>query len=443
MQTDKITIQDLYIFGKNDERSIFSLLDFTNTSRGKAWLEYIIRNPSSHLPYILKTQNILKGLIPILDKWTSRINNGTILVIETFCETDFAKIPTNCNFFQAYFYKFYHKFHFNLIKYSIKHFTSFIDSIHQILFELSKLDNEEINEIKNKIENILNNREVFKEIISRDKLVKISDRQYLKYGYYLQASIQDTLKLIDEFGRLEALFSLASACKKHQFTFPKIIDQEAPFFKAKALLNPLLESPKPADVEMIPGKNFLFLTGANMAGKSTFIRSVGISVYMAHLGMAVPAASLSLSVFDGIHSNIHVVDSITRGESYYYNEVKRIKFTLEKISDGKKWLILIDELFKGTNIQDAQDCSLAVIAGMSKLKNTCCVLSTHLYSISNGLFENSNIQFRYFESVVNNDEYSFTYKTKEGVSNDKIGYLILKHEGVESLLGQIEEAREY
>ena len=107
-----------------------------------------------------------------------------------------------------------------------------------------------------------------------------------------------------------------------------------------------------------------------MAGKSTFIKAVGGAVFLAHIGMGVPAKSMELSLFDGLLSNINVVDNVVKGESYFYNEVQRIKNTILKINDGRKWLILIDELFKGTNVQDAMKCSTVVIEGLIKIKNS-------------------------------------------------------------------------
>ena len=77
---------------------------------------------------------------------------------------------------------------------------------------------------------------------------------------------------------------------------------------------------------------------------------------------------MRLSLFDGVLSNINVVDNIVKGESYFFNEVQRIRNTLLKITDNRKWLVLIDELFKGTNVQDAMKCSSTVIKGLIKIK---------------------------------------------------------------------------
>ncbi len=105
-----------------------------------------------------------------------------------------------------------------------------------------------------------------------------------------------------------------------------------------------------------------------------------------------------------------------------------------KINDGRNWLILIDELFKGTNVEDAMKCSTTVIEGLRKMQNALFILSTHLYEIGEGLRQFENIQFRYFETSVEEDQLVFNYQLKEGISNDRLGYLILKREGVVKML---------
>ena len=171
-----------------------------------------------------------------------------------------------------------------------------------------------------------------------------------------------------------------------------------------------------------------------MAGKSTFIKAVGCAVFLAPLGMGVPAENMKLSLFDGVLSNINVVDNIAKGESYFFNEVQRIKNTIIKINDNRKWLVLIDELFKGTNVQDAMKCSLTVIKGLIKISNSLFILSTHLYEIGKELQAYPNISFRYFETSVQDDQLSFSYQLKEGISNDRLGFLILRREKVVEML---------
>ena len=147
-----------------------------------------------------------------------------------------------------------------------------------------------------------------------------------------------------------------------------------------------------------------------MAGKSTLIKAVGSAVFLAHLGMGVPAQKMNLTLFDGLLTNINVVDNIAKGESYFFNEVQRVKNTVEKINNGKKWLVLIDELFKGTNVQDAMKCSLTVIKGLIKIKNSLFILSTHLYEIGEELKQYPNISFRYFETTAKDEQLDFSYQ---------------------------------
>ena len=96
--------------------------------------------------------------------------------------------------------------------------------------------------------------------------------------------------------------------------------------------------------------------------------------------------------------------------------------------------MLIDELFKGTNVQDAMKCSLTVIKGLIKIKNSLFILSTHLYEIGEELKTYPNISFRYFETNVTDEQLSFSYQLREGISNDRIGYVILKREKVVEML---------
>jgi DNA mismatch repair ATPase MutS len=227
---------------------------------------------------------------------------------------------------------------------------------------------------------------------------------------------------------------MAVAVKTFGLSFPEFVEQDTPLVDAKGLYHILLPKPVAYDMQMNPEHNFLFLTGANMAGKSTLIKAVGSAVFLAHVGMGVPAQNLKLTLFDGLLSNINVEDNIAKGESYFFNEVQRIRNTVEKINNGKKWLVLIDELFKGTNVQDAMKCSLTVIRGLMKIRNSLFILSTHLYEIGDDLKTYPNISFRYFETNVKDEQLEFSYQLKEGISNDRIGYVILKREKVVEML---------
>jgi DNA mismatch repair protein MutS len=329
------------------------------------------------------------------------------------------------------------------VRYSVKHFTDFFIGLQQITALLNNNDNPLL--LQTLLEQIkvrLNKPGLPKELCEQTLLQKnnaiVSKQDILKLGYFLKRRFKhEALELIEIYSKLDAYYSMACACGKYQLCFPAFIDADVPVITATQLFHPLLPTPVAYDVSLQQKENFLFLTGANMGGKSTFIKAVGVSVYLAHTGMGVPAAALQLTLFNGLLSNINVVDNIVQGESYFFNEVQRIRKTVEKINDGKKWLILIDELFKGTNVQDAMKCSSTVIEGLLKIKNAAFILSTHLYEIGEGLKKYPNIQFKYFETAVTNGQLYFSYQLKDGISNDRLGYLILKREGVVDMLEKL------
>jgi len=436
MQADKTTLNDLSIFNYEEELSVFHHLDFTRTLGGRDWLRQILSKPLSDIKAIKANQTIIKDLLPFVNTWSETVTNGTVMVMEKFYETPMADMSGG-NAFNNLFYKIFYSADYALARFSVQHFVSFVRGMQEVADLLSDASARQLQVWKERIRMLLN-KPVVQEMLQYQKGSKLSTEHILKFGHFLRRDFKSEIfELADIYSRLDAYYSLAVACERYHLSFPELIDTNEPFIEARQLFHPLLNTPVSYDVTLNKQTNFLFLTGANMAGKSTYIKAVGVAVYLAHIGMAVPAQYMQMSVFDGLLSNIQVIDNIIKGESYFFNEVQRIRNTIERISDGKKWLILIDELFKGTNVQDAMKCSTTVIEGLRKMNNALFILSTHLYEIGEALRQYPNIQFRYFETHVEEDQLVFSYHLKEGVSNDRLGYLILKREGVVDLLGKL------
>ncbi|MEO6314500.1 MAG: DNA mismatch repair protein MutS [Chitinophagaceae bacterium] len=435
MQIDNITFNDLSIFHQEEESSIFHKLNFTQTIGGKHWLTRFFSEPLGELKKITEVQQILQCIIAQQMKWPQSISNGTVMVIEKFYESPIDTIPDSPNFLNALSYKLLHTPDYSLVRYTVGHFADFVRGFKELAVIF---DNDEtpstLRQYIRRAASLISN-DAMSALAATQKGVVLTPLQTIYFGNYIRNRFKNaSLELIEIFGRLDAWYSMATAVQQFNFSFPVFTDSPRAKLDAKKLYHILLPAPVNYDVSLQQQHNFLFLTGANMAGKSTFIKSVGAAVYLAHLGMGVPAESMQLSVFDGILSNINVVDNIIKGESYFFNEVQRIKNTLNKINNGKKWLVLIDELFKGTNVQDAMKCSGAVIRGLIKIPNSLFILSTHLYEIATELEVHPNILFRYFETEVKEDQLLFSYQLKEGISNDRIGYLILKQEKVVEML---------
>ena len=438
MQIDKISFNDISIFHPEEEFSIFHKLDFTRTVGGRDWLRKFFSEPHDDLKKIIGTQKVIRTFMEHVKNWPTDISNGTILVMDKFLDYALDPINENPASFNNMTYRWLHSADYSMTKYSVTHFADFYRGIKKIADLIDGLDlPANIKLYIDRISGLLKEGPLQK-LSETEAGQKFSPRQNLYFAHHLRGRYRNgTLELMDIFSRLDAWYSMAVAVKTYGLSFPEFIEQETPLVDAKGLYHILLPTPVAYDLQMNPEHNFLFLTGANMAGKSTLIKSVGSAVFLAHIGMGVPAAKMKLTLFDGLLSNINVVDNIAKGESFFFNEVQRIKNTIEKINNGKKWLVLIDELFKGTNVQDAMKCSLTVIKGLIKIKNSLFILSTHLYEIGDELKNYPNISFRYFETTVTDEQLKFSYQLKEGISNDRIGYVILKREKVVEMLEKL------
>jgi DNA mismatch repair protein MutS len=438
MEIDQTTLSDLSVFTAEEDFSVFNKLNLTRTVGGRDQLYHNLNQPLGSIEAIKGVQQTLQLIIKKEQQWPMRISNGTIMVVEKFYETSLDQIPASSSALSAFNYRFFHAPDFSLVKYSVVHCFDFIKGM-QAFVAIFLTDDAPLpllnllTEVKKMIA-----KKQFDIAARHEKASELSTGEQLYFAnffrYYYK---QNILHLISLYSQLDAWYGMAMAVKQHQLVFPEFIESGKPHLAVKGLYHLLLPRPVAYDVTLDQQSNFLFLTGANMAGKSTFIKSVGTAAFLAHTGMGVPAQQMQLSMFDGMLSNINVVDNISRGESYFYNEVQRIKATVTKINNGKKWLILIDELFKGTNIQDAMKCSSTVIEGLLKISNSLFVLSTHLYEIGEDLKKYPNISFKYFETTVEGDQLKFSYQLKEGISNDRLGYLILKKEGVVDMLQRL------
>jgi DNA mismatch repair protein MutS len=435
MEIDHTTLADLSISGSNDEFSLFNKLNFCQTSGGRDVLYKNFNTPLSTIQAITGIQQTIQFISKHLVHWPSQITNGSVMMIERFYHASIDEIPSNPSMVGVLSYKIFSSEDFSFVKYSTEHAFDFIKGMQKLVaFFICDDTPKPLRILLNEVREAINNP-AFDDISQNQSSKKLSAINQLKLGNFLRYQFrQQMFMLVEKYYQLDAWYSMAIAVNKFQLVFPEFTAQQKPLLELKGLFHILLPQPVDYDIQLLPEQNFLFLTGANMAGKSTFIKSVGAAVFLAHIGMGVPAKSMRLSLFDGLLSNINVMDNITKGESYFYNEVQRIKSTIQKISDGRNWLILIDELFKGTNVQDAMKCSTTVIEGLQKMHQTIFILSTHLYEIGEPLKRFSNIVFKYFETRVLQDQLVFNYQLKDGISNDRLGYLILKREGVVEML---------
>jgi len=181
-------------------------------------------------------------------------------------------------------------------------------------------------------------------------------------------------------------------------------------------------------------KNIIFLSGSNMAGKSTLLKSLGLIIYLSHLGFPVPADSMETSVLNGLVTTINLSDNINQALSHFYSEVKRVKEVSETLLRRDKIFVIFDELFRGTNVKDAFDGSSLIISELAAIKSSVFIISTHIIELASVLSKFNNISFLYLDVYFQNNKPIFTYLIKEGVSKEVLGMYIIRNEGIVEIL---------
>ncbi len=228
----------------------------------------------------------------------------------------------------------------------------------------------------------------------------------------------------------EAYLSISEGIIRHGFIFPSFDDQT---FAMEGLYHPLVKNPVRND--LTAHRNVILLTGPNMSGKSTLLKAISLCVYLGHIGLAVPASRAIIPFFSTISVAINLTDSIVSGYSHFMSEVVTLKNVLLEASENKKCFAVFDELFRGTNIEDALEISVATIKGLVKFTNSIFIISTHLHQLKDmEEIKNSKVATYYIECELNDNNPVFTYKLKEGWSDLKLGRILFEREGLNLLL---------
>lgn len=228
---------------------------------------------------------------------------------------------------------------------------------------------------------------------------------------------------------LEAYLSIAKGIRRHGLQFPEF---NGKLFKADSLFHPLLKNAVENSLEV--SSTVHLLTGPNMSGKSTFLRTLGLCVYLAHLGLAVPARRCELQFYDFIFIAIDLNDDLQSGYSHFMTELENLKAVVLAAREGKTCFAIFDELFRGTNSDDAFSISLSTINGLKKFNSSCFFISTHLHSLKSEVCDDDNVALQQIDCTLSEGRPVFTYKLKDGWSDVKIGQILFEQVGLRSLL---------
>ena len=256
-------------------------------------------------------------------------------------------------------------------------------------------------------------------------------RQMLRIERWKQEHGTHLLHWLEALGKLDALCALGTFAFNHpEYAYPNLTDE--PFvFQAKDMGHPLMPRQQcvvnDADIPQRP--YFLIITGANMAGKSTYLRTIGCNYILACIG--APVCCSSLRIYPAhLMTSLRTSDSLANNESYFFAELKRLQQILERLKKGEEMFIILDEILKGTNSMDKQKGSLALVKQLLKLKANG-IIATHDLLLGDLKQHFPNEISNYcFEADIHNDELTFSYKLREGVAQNMNACFLMGKMGI-------------
>lgn len=230
---------------------------------------------------------------------------------------------------------------------------------------------------------------------------------------------------------LDSMISFANLNYNHtEWPVPKIYPGGFTI-QAENLGHPLIAAEKRIDnhFELCNGQQIVIITGANMAGKSTFLRTVGINLILASQGCKVCATSFGFSPVR-LFTNMRTTDNLMKDESYFYAELLRLKYMLDQLRNGEKLFIIIDEMLKGTNSIDKLNGSVELLKQLVEL-NTHCMVATHDLKLTELSTQfQGTIKNQCFEVNLSGGDLQFDYKLKEGVTSTMNATFLMKKMGI-------------
>jgi DNA mismatch repair protein MutS len=436
---DKQTLDDLNIAGRYKGNAVISLFDHTRTRGGGRLLESMFQQPLSDAEAINARSSIFqyfqnKGVeFPVgrelcdavehyMDAEGSRSMAGAALMIGR------KKLLRHIGSDKAY----------DMIHAGIVSLIEFIHVLNDFFVQLDTEDNvspyrDTVQEVKQ-----IFNHAGLKSVLTERGTTTLSLWKVIKYDYLLRHSWQQQIKRVMQIlYETDVYIAVSRVAQDRTFIYARAM----PFVEGENridmvnVFHPQLPGAVANSVHTSHDRNMIFLTGANMAGKSTFMKSFGIAIYLAHMGFPVAAERMVFSVQDGLYTSINVSDNLDMGYSHFYAEVLRVKQVATAVSRSENLVIIFDELFKGTNVKDAYDATVAVTEALGENRNCTFIVSTHIVEAGQTLQERcSNMLFTYFPTIMNKQIPQYTYKLEKGISSDRHGMMIITNEGIVDII---------
>ncbi|MGE0092067.1 MAG: DNA mismatch repair protein [Bacteroidales bacterium] len=434
---DKQTKEDLGIFSKGKTNSVFNIFNKTATHGGSSLLKEMFEQPLSNSQEINNRSNLICTLA--INNIEFPYRNDLFDVAEFYLSNTDSR--SRINLHEDNLERKFKSLTGSDQNY--KHIKKGAESILEILY----LTKEFVNQIQEPtiLERLSFISEPLASILKDDaidQVVSLKRNPKLNYGQIVMCdqafrftSIALIRKLLSQIYLLDVYITVGRIQKSQNFSFAHAKESDQSDIVIQELFHPLLEKPVSNSISISRSHNIIFLTGANMAGKSTFMKSLGISVYLAHMGFPIPAGYMTFPVLEGIFTTINLPDNIGMGYSHFYAEVMRIKKVAESLSRSKKIIVIFDELFRGTNVKDAYDATVEVTKAFSAIKDSFFLISTHIIEAGETLGNScENIDFNYLPTIMDGNIPQYSYKLKKGITSDRHGMLIINNENILDIL---------
>jgi DNA mismatch repair ATPase MutS len=267
-------------------------------------------------------------------------------------------------------------------------------------------------------------------------LVNIFLNSFLLYDLHVMAGLEkwkETYKAnfhgwIDAVGNIESLNSLASlAFNNPEFIYPAPVQGQSLFISATQLAHPLIPAAERVANDCAIGKDqqLILVTGSNMSGKTTFLRTAGVNLLLAQCGAPVCAGDFSFTPMQ-LLTSLRVSDSLQEHTSYFMAELKKLQRIIHHLQEGTPSLVLIDEILRGTNSEDKTYGSEQFIR---KLLQYPCLsfFATHDLSLGSLEKELPGLVSNYcFESIISGDELHFDYRLRQGIARNRNASFLMK-----------------
>lgn len=417
LQTDEQTIEDLRLFAKREQKGIYDIYNNAATRGGELLLEKMFRNP-------LSDQEVITGRIDIISSFAKM---KTVFPFEPALLDSVEKYLSQDNDNKDGQRPAMGE------KETANGVTAIIELLHVLHTFLKQGDITRIDQLKRESIAILTLLQdpILEPVFKERPKSKLSYAAMTAFDILFRVKARaQVMTALDFIYQLDVFIAVAAVATSRNFVFPVAKPKHSNVLKVEGVYHPELKQPVANNLEMHAGKSVVFLTGANMAGKSTFLRSYSTAVYIAHMGFPVAAASMEFSVMDGIYTTINLPDNLGIGASHFYAEVLRVKKVAAELGAGKSLFVLFDELFRGTNVKDAHEGTVAITHAFAGKKTSLFIISSHIVEAGDELKQKSNIAFHYLPTRMKGTVPEYTYKLETGITDDRHGMIIIRNEGI-------------